>query len=140
MLQTREKANALTKNMRKEGFTVSILHGQMDPADRKTTISEFKKANTKVLITTNVLARGLDIQQVTHVINYDLPLTQDGKPDPSIYLHRIGRSGRFGRKGLAISFAVGEKDKKVLDDIAKFFSTKISEAPQDPEELIKIIK
>jgi ATP-dependent RNA helicase DDX19/DBP5 len=103
-------------------------------------IAEFKKANTKVLITTNVLARGLDIQQVTHVINYDLPLTQEGKADPSIYLHRIGRSGRFGRKGLAISFVVGEKEKKIVDSIAKFFSTKISEAPKDPEELIKIIK
>jgi translation initiation factor 4A len=89
----------LTFKMRKEGFTVSYIHSNMLPKEREETMSEFRNGKTRVLISTDLLARGIDVQQVSVVINYDVPSNIES------YLHRIGRSGRFGRKGVAINFA-----------------------------------
>lgn len=98
--------------MKAAGHTVSLLHGgeDMSSVERDKVIDDYREGKTRVLITTNVLARGIDILQVMLVINYDLPLDERGQPDPSTYLHRIGRSGRFGRKGIAINFVHGMKD------------------------------
>ena len=88
----------LTERMRERDHTVSATHGDMDQNTRDVIMREFRSGSSRVLITTDLLARGIDVQQVSLVINYDLP-TQ-----PENYLHRIGRSGRFGRKGVAINF------------------------------------
>lgn len=70
---------------------MTVLHGSKDPAERDRIIDDFREGKSKVLITTNVVARGIDILQVNMVVNYDLPLTVDNKPDPETYLHRIGK-------------------------------------------------
>ena len=79
-------------------------------------MSEFRAGKSRVLIATDVWGRGIDVQQVSLVINYDLPLNRE------LYIHRIGRSGRFGRRGVAISF-VTEEDVRILRDIEQYYST-----------------
>ena len=92
--------------MRERDHTVSATHGDMDQNTRDVIMREFRSGSSRVLITTDLLARGIDVQQVSLVINYDLP-TQ-----PENYLHRIGRSGRFGRKGVAINFVTKVKRER----------------------------
>merc|ERR1712054_364463 len=101
----------------------------MDQNFRDSIIKEFRKGSTRVLITTDLLARGIDVQQVSLVVNFDLP-TQ-----PENYLHRIGRSGRFGRKGVSINFVCRE-DESMLQNIQKFYNTVIEELPSDIMDLI----
>ena len=87
-------------------------------------MSEFRQGNSRVLIATDLWGRGLDVQQVSLVINYDLPENRE------LYIHRIGRSGRFGRKGVAINF-VKDVDLRILQDIEQFYSTQIDEMPSN---------
>ncbi|WIA44046.1 hypothetical protein OEZ86_010415 [Tetradesmus obliquus] len=119
---TRRKVDWLTDKMRERDHTVSATHGDMDQNTRDVIMREFRSGSSRVLITTDLLARGIDVQQVSLVINYDLP-TQ-----PENYLHRIGRSGRFGRKGVAINF-VTRDDERMLQDIQRFYNTVIEELP-----------
>lgn len=109
--------------------TVSATHGDMDQNTRDIIMREFRSGSSRVLITTDLLARGIDVQQVSLVINYDLP-TQ-----PENYLHRIGRSGRFGRKGVAINF-VTKDDERMLQDIQRFYNTVIEELPSNVADLL----
>jgi len=126
---TRRKVDWLTDKMRERDHTVSATHGDMDQNTRDVIMREFRSGSSRVLITTDLLARGIDVQQVSLVINYDLP-TQ-----PENYLHRIGRSGRFGRKGVAINFVVKE-DERMLQDIQRFYNTVIEELPSNINDLI----
>jgi len=126
---TRRKVDWLTDKMRARDHTVSATHGDMDQNTRDIIMREFRSGSSRVLITTDLLSRGIDVQQVSLVINYDLP-TQ-----PENYLHRIGRSGRFGRKGVAINF-VSEEDKRMLMDIQRFYNTVIEELPSNVADLI----
>ena len=126
---TRRKVDWLTDNMRARDFTVSATHGDMDQNTRDVIMREFRSGSSRVLITTDLLARGIDVQQVSLVINYDLP-TQ-----PENYLHRIGRSGRFGRKGVSINFVTAE-DERLLQDIQRFYQTVIEELPSNVADLI----
>jgi translation initiation factor 4A len=126
---TRRKVDWLTEKMRERDHTVSATHGDMDQNTRDVIMREFRSGSSRVLITTDLLARGIDVQQVSLVINYDLP-TQ-----PENYLHRIGRSGRFGRKGVAINF-VSEEDSPMLADIQKFYNTVIEELPANVADLL----
>lgn len=126
---TRRKVDWLTDKMRARDHTVSATHGDMDQNTRDIIMREFRSGSSRVLITTDLLARGIDVQQVSLVINYDLP-TQ-----PENYLHRIGRSGRFGRKGVAINFVIKE-DERLLQDIQRFYSTVIEELPSNVADLI----
>ena len=112
----------LTEKMHQRDFTVSAMHGDMDQKERDVIMREFRSGSSRVLITTDLLARGIDVQQVSLVINYDLPTNREN------YIHRIGRGGRFGRKGVAINF-VTDKDKRALQDIEKFYNTQIDEMP-----------
>ena len=96
--------------MRDANFTVSSMHGEMPQKERDSIMQEFRQGNSRVLISTDVWARGIDVQQVSLVINYDLPSNREN------YIHRIGRSGRFGRKGVAINFVTSE-DVRILRDI-----------------------
>lgn len=126
---TKRKVDWLTEKMRENNFTVSSMHGDMPQKERDAIMEEFRKGASRVLITTDVWARGLDVQQVSLVINYDLPNNRE------LYIHRIGRSGRFGRKGVAINF-VKNDDIKILRDIEQYYSTQIDEMPMNVSDLL----
>lgn len=126
---TRRKVEWLTENMRLKTFTVSAMHGEMDQRQRELIMRQFRSGSSRVLITTDLLARGIDVQQVSLVINYDLPSNREN------YIHRIGRSGRFGRKGVAINF-ITEDDKRAMKDIESFYNTHVLEMPQNVADLL----
>lgn len=121
--QTRESANEIQRRMVADGHRVSALHAAFDGNDRDELLAKFRNGENKVLITTNVLARGIDVSSVSMVINYDIPMKgrNDSEPDAETYLHRIGRTGRFGRVGVSISFVYDEKSYKALSQIAYGF-------------------
>ncbi|KOB76105.1 Eukaryotic initiation factor 4a [Operophtera brumata] len=129
ILVQKEEVDWLTESMHERDFTVSAMHGDMDQREREVIMRQFRTGSSRVLITTDLLARGIDVQQVSCVINYDLPTNREN------YIHRIGRGGRFGRKGIAINF-VTEADKRALKDIEDFYHTSISEMPSDVANLI----
>ncbi|CAI9093538.1 OLC1v1029050C1 [Oldenlandia corymbosa var. corymbosa] len=126
---TRRKVDWLADKLRGMDHTVSATHGDMDQNTRDVIMQEFRSGSSRVLITTDLMARGIDVQQVSLVVNYDLP-TQ-----PENYLHRIGRSGRFGRKGVAINF-VTKEDERLLYDIQRFYNVAIDELPANVTELL----
>ncbi|KAG5220064.1 translation initiation factor eIF4A [Salix suchowensis] len=119
---TRRKVDWLTEKMHGREFTVSAMHGDMEQKQREVLMKEFRSGSSRVLITTDLLARGIDVQQVSLVINYDLPTNREN------YIHRIGRGGRFGRKGVAINFVTTE-DVRMLREIEQFYNTQIDEMP-----------
>lgn len=126
---TRRKVDWLTDKMGQRDFTVSAMHGDMTQQEREMILKEFRSGSSRVLITTDLLARGIDVQQVSLVINYDLPSNREN------YIHRIGRSGRFGRKGVAINFVTTE-DVRTLRDIEQFYQTQVEEMPMNVADLI----
>ncbi|KAF5378327.1 hypothetical protein D9615_008723 [Tricholomella constricta] len=126
---TRRKVDWLTEKMYSREFTVSAMHGDMEQKQREVLMKEFRSGSSRVLITTDLLARGIDVQQVSLVINYDLPSNREN------YIHRIGRGGRFGRKGVAINFVTTE-DVRMLRDIEQFYNTQIDEMPLNVADLI----
>jgi len=126
---TKRKVDWLASKMRENNFTVSAMHGEMPQKERDAIMEEFRSGGSRVLIATDVWGRGLDVQQVSLVINYDLPNNRE------LYIHRIGRSGRFGRKGVAINF-VKEDDVRILRDIEQYYSTQIDEMPMNVADLI----
>jgi len=126
---TRRKVDWLQEQMQERDFTVSCMHGDMDQRERDIIMREFRSGSSRVLITTDLLARGIDVQQVSLVINFDLPTNREN------YIHRIGRSGRFGRKGVAINFLT-EGDVRYLRDIEQFYQTEITEMPMNVADLI----
>ena len=126
---TRRKVDWLTDKLTSREFTVSAMHGDMEQAQREVIMREFRSGSSRVLITTDLLARGIDVQQVSLVINYDLPSNREN------YIHRIGRGGRFGRKGVAINFVAAD-DVRMLRDIEQFYSTQIDEMPLNVADLI----
>lgn len=121
---TRSKVEFLTNKLREQHFTVSAIHADLPQAERDTIMKEFRSGSSRILISTDLLARGIDVQQVSLVINYDLPANKEN------YIHRIGRGGRFGRKGVAINF-VTDRDVGMMREIEKFYSTQIEEMPAD---------
>jgi translation initiation factor 4A len=126
---TRRKVEWLTEKMRSRQFTVSAMHGDMEQKERDVIMKEFRSGSSRVLITTDLLARGIDVQQVSLVINFDLPLNREN------YIHRIGRGGRFGRKGVAINFVTSE-DTRMLREIEQFYNTQVDEMPMNVADLI----
>jgi len=126
---TKKKVDWLTDKMRQNNFTVSCMHGDMPQKERESIMDEFREGKSRVLITTDVWARGLDVSNVSLVINYDLPNNRE------LYIHRIGRSGRFGRKGVAINFVKNE-DVRILRDIEQYYSTEIQEMTINVNELM----
>lgn len=128
-VNTRRKVDWLTDQMKSKEFVVSSMHGDMEQKERTIVMSEFRSGSSRVLITTDLLARGIDVQQVSLVINYDLPNQRE------TYIHRIGRSGRFGRKGVAINF-ITKDDIRVMQDIEEHYATRITELPDYVADLI----
>jgi superfamily II DNA/RNA helicase len=108
--------------MNEDGFPVCCIHSNMDRAERERSFKEFRNGSARVLISSNVTARGIDIQQVSVVINFDLPR------DVHTYLHRIGRSGRWGRKGTGINF-ITRRDITKIKEIESYYATQIDELP-----------
>jgi translation initiation factor 4A len=125
---TKKRVTELAEKMKEHDFGVSIMHGEMDQMTRDMIMKEFRTGSTRVLITTDLLARGIDVQQVGLVINYELPFKKEN------YIHRIGRAGRYGRKGTAINF-VSPQDARFIKEIQEHFNTQIEEMPQDLNEL-----
>mmetsp|Transcript_22615 Transcript_22615/g.64176 ORF Transcript_22615/g.64176 Transcript_22615/m.64176 type:complete len:392 (-) Transcript_22615:159-1334(-) len=126
---TRRKVDFLADQLQKRDFTISTMHADLDQKERDLVMREFRSGSSRVLISTDLLARGIDVQQVSLVINYDLPQNMEN------YLHRIGRSGRFGRKGVAINF-VTNSDVRSMKDIERYYHTQIEEMPMDIADLI----
>jgi len=124
---TRAKVDWLAAQLRKANFTVSSMHGDMPQTERDEIMNQFRRGDSRVLITTDVWARGIDVTQVSLVINYDVPNNREQ------YIHRIGRSGRFGRKGLAINL-VTDEEMPILRDIEMFYATQIDEMPTDLQD------
>lgn len=125
---TRRKVEWLSEKMSERDFTVSSLHGDMEQKERDGIMREFRTGSSRVLITTDLLARGIDVQQVSLVINYDIPTNREN------YIHRIGRGGRFGRKGVAINFLT-DNDLRTMREIETFYNTKVEEMPMDVADL-----
>ena len=125
---TKRGVDALEKSMTEQDFVVASMHGEMDQQKREIVMKQFRSGAVRVLITTDLLARGIDVQQVGLVVNYELPLQKEN------YIHRIGRAGRFGRKGTAINFVL-PKDARFLKDLQDHYNTQIDEMPTDLDEL-----
>ena len=114
----------LYEAMKEDNFPVCCIHSQMSKSDREKSFKDFRTGSARVLISSNVTSRGIDIQQVSVVINFDLP------KDIHNYLHRIGRSGRWGRKGTGINF-ITRRDIGKMKDIEAYYNTQIEELPSD---------
>ena len=120
------RANNLESKLKKEGYPISLIHSGMNLMQRRKIMDNFKSGSSRILISTDLLSRGIDIQQISVVINYDIPNLHNKES----YLHRIGRSGRFGRKGVAINFVTGY-DKKKFYGIQNYYNIKIQEMPSN---------
>lgn len=141
---TKKDADTVHRTLTDSGYTCSLLHGGVDNDERDRTMEAFRKMESNVLITTNVLARGVDVDNVCLVVNYDVPVDKERNPDFETYLHRIGRTGRFGRKGTAINLIGDQRSIEVLAAIEAHFSTggkeMIEMVSPDPEALADIIQ
>ncbi len=124
----RQKAEWLAKQLAAQGFTLEFIHGEMDVAQRKKRMEDFRSGVVRVLISTDLLARGIDVQQVSMVINYEMPIQREN------YVHRIGRSGRYGKKGVAINLVYGD-EINAMKEIESHYSTSILELPEDLSKL-----
>jgi translation initiation factor 4A len=123
-VNTKRKCEWLSRRLCEQDYAVSEIHSNLSAHERTEIMNSFKTGATRILITTDLLARGIDVQQVALVVNFDIPFNVE------TYLHRIGRSGRFGRKGLAINF-VTPQEAQLLSDIVKYYSTDIQPMPAD---------
>uniref|UniRef100_A0A8C5AFQ7 RNA helicase n=1 Tax=Gadus morhua TaxID=8049 RepID=A0A8C5AFQ7_GADMO len=136
---TRKTAGWLAGELSREGHQVALLSGEMQVEQRAAVIDRFRDGKEKVLVTTNVCARGIDVEQVSVVINFDLPVDREGNPDNETYLHRIGRTGRFGKRGLAINMVDSKFAMNVLTRIQEHFNKKIEKLDTDDlDEIEKI--
>lgn len=126
---TQRRADRLAQEMTKRAFTVSVMHAGLDQEERQIVMQSFQSGSCRVLISTDLLARGMDVQQVSLVINYDMP------PSTETYLRRIGRGGRFGRQGCAISF-VSHRDASLMRKIEREYAMQLEELPADIANVI----
>mgnify|MGYP000961779590 FL=1 len=122
---SKPKAELITEKMREKGYAIDYLHGDMNQLQRNESMEKFRSGATRILVTTDILARGIDVQSVSYVFNYDMPSSIE------YYVHRIGRCARFGRKGVAISFLIDGGDKKPRDiiEIERFTNSEIKFLP-----------
>jgi translation initiation factor 4A len=124
----RQRAEWLAEKMTGQGFPLGFIHGEMEVEERKRRMRDFRNGNVRVLISTDLLARGIDVQQVSLVINYELPTQREN------YIHRIGRSGRFGRKGVTINL-ISADEEHAMKEIEQHFGIKVEELPMDLAKL-----
>ena len=128
-MSTVKRVEDLYNAMVADGFPVCCIHSSMDKSERDKSLQSFRKGAFRVMISSGVTARGIDVQQVSTVINFDMTRSYE------TYLHAIGRSGRFGRKGLAINF-VTKQDIDFMHRLEKHYSISINELPADIDKLI----
>lgn len=130
-VNTKRSASMLHTSLVELGYEVTTIHGALNLEDRDKIVKEFKDGLTQVLISTDVLARGFDQQQVNLVINYDLPVKYENQSEPhyEVYLHRIGRAGRFGRKGAVFNFIMTDHDLMIMRKIESYFNSPVAEIP-----------
>lgn len=127
-VNSRTRCEGLWHDLTSRDHTCSMIHGGMSTDERNIAVKQFKGGASRILISTDLLSRGFDCQEVSVVINYDLPFNSE------CYIHRIGRSGRHGKKGVAINFAT-ERDGYIVYDLERFYNTTITELPQDLAEV-----
>tara|TARA_B100000767_G_scaffold61696_1_gene57479 strand:- start:731 stop:1909 length:1179 start_codon:yes stop_codon:yes gene_type:complete len=121
---SKKLVDEISMRLKKKDFTVDSIHSEMDQLARNNILNRFRSGESRILLSTDLLSRGIDVQQVSIVINFDIPYSIDN------YIHRIGRSGRFGRKGIAINL-VTYSDIKKLHDIEQYYQTQIEELPDN---------
>jgi translation initiation factor 4A len=127
-INSRRKAETIKEDLEKQNYSVSLLHGEMIHIEREKVMRQFRTGESRILLTTDVIARGIDVQQVSVVINYDLPKLCE------TYIHRIGRTGRYGRKGIAINF-VTENEISLIERLKSWYKTSIQPLPDNLNEL-----
>ncbi len=120
----KQKAEMLSEKMTAQGYPTSCIHGDLDKAERRRRMDEFKKGNTRVMVATDIIARGIDVQQLSLVINYELPTNREN------YVHRIGRAGRYGRKGTTINLLLQEENP-LMEDICNYYNMSVDTLPED---------
>ena len=130
---SKKRVDILARRLGDSGLTCSCIHGELSSQERVDTMRKFRTGENRILITTDLLARGIDVQQVSLVINYDIPFDMEN------YIHRIGRSGRFGRKGVSLNFVAGQRDVAQMKKIENYYHTQINEFPSDVESAFKNI-
>lgn len=128
-VNSKRKADFLKTQLEDNDYTAECIHSDLTQKDRNDIMNNFRNGNSRILITTDIIARGIDVQSVSIVINYDIPRYRE------VYIHRIGRSGRFGRKGIAINF-VTEREYDNLKDIQDFYQTEIVPLPENIKDLL----
>ena len=121
---TRKRAEWLAEKLSQDGYPLLCIHGDMENGERRKRMDEFRSGKVRVLISTDLLARGINVQQVSLVINFELPMNREN------YIHRIGRSGRFGKKGVSINL-ISPNEHKMKEDIETYYATKMIELPLD---------
>jgi translation initiation factor 4A len=124
----RQRAEWLAEKMSAQGFPLSFIHGEMDVEERKRRMNDFRKGTVRVLISTDLLARGIDVQQVSLVINYELPTQKEN------YIHRIGRAGRYGRKGVTINL-ISPEEARAVGEIETHWKISLEQLPNDLAKL-----
>lgn len=127
---TKERVMKLEADLKAKDFIVSCIHSNLEQEKRNEVMREFRGGVSRILISTDLLARGIDVHQVGLVINYELP------PKKENYIHRIGRSGRYGRRGIAINLII-PTEVSYMTEIQSFYQTQIQELPKDLSELDK---
>lgn len=123
-VNTKDKCEKLADQMRENNFVVSNIHGSMPQEKRQDVMKEFKDGASRILISTDLLARGIDVHQVGLVVNYELPSKKEN------YIHRIGRSGRFGKRGIAINL-ISNHEAHYLLEIQDYYQTQIEQLPHN---------
>ncbi|KAI9223509.1 P-loop containing nucleoside triphosphate hydrolase protein [Blastocladiella britannica] len=143
-MQRKVTAYAIANRMQEDGHAVSVLTGDDEPQVRDQTMQDFREGKSKVLIATNVLARGIDVPQINLVVNYDLPVHGTGQPDYEAYMHRIGRTGRFGREGVSVNLVDSQRSMDIQNSIAATYMLDIKELAAGPDadldELMDMLK
>ena len=120
---SKSRVEWIQRRLQAHNYPISIIHGDLTMEERNNVLNEFRQGKTRILITTDMLARGIDVQQVSLVINFDMPISDES------YIHRIGRSARFGRKGVAIDFITTE-EMETINRLQKTYETKIVPLPK----------
>jgi len=128
-VNSRRKAEAIKEKLEERNFTVALIYGEMKQMERDRIMRSFRVGESRVMIATDVIARGIDVQQVSVVINYDIPRQCE------TYIHRIGRTGRYGRKGVAINF-VTVKEVSQIEKLQRFYDTKIECLPNNLNDIM----
>ena len=130
-INSKNKLEEIYNGLHKDNFPVGMIHGNLMTNERESIMNKFRQGEIRILLSTDLLSRGIDVQQLSLVINYDLPMEKE------TYIHRIGRSGRYGRKGVAINF-VTDRDMFNLTELQEFYNTKIDEMPQNIADIISV--